>query len=316
LKYFTLLTDFFSNRIKVLKLRLKFNSKYIQIEETFEQISRFENLRNIDLKIECEKNLELNFSEGVKTWAKSFPNLRNISLEINGEIYFSTSLLECFESISKLDSLKLIIRQNKIKFGSFASLKNISNLAILNILYSHLNDNLLNNIHLYCPKLVSIELSTTDSITDITMRSLSRIENLKSIKISGIPYSVYDITDSGVCSILNNCRAIRRIIFDCGINITQLTFNTLIELAKNNKRRIKFSFCWKRSEKHSRELFCSKSSEKFRKDSMEELMSPEDTPENLIIESREYFVGWCGTMMMNEIYQYRKQFSEHSYVEN
>ncbi len=78
------------------------------------------------------------------------------------------------------------------------------NLKKLNVLYRDLNDNLLENIHLFCPKLESVDFSTCDSINDKAMRSLAKLQNLKSIKITEIPHRVYDITDSGVCSILNN----------------------------------------------------------------------------------------------------------------
>jgi hypothetical protein len=124
----------------------------------------------------------------------------------------------------------------------------------LNVLYRDLNDNLLENIHLFCPKLESVDFSTCDSINDKAVHSLAKLQNLKSIKITGIPHEVYDITDSGVCSILNNCKAIEKINFDCGIDITQLTFDTLLKLAKCSNRKIVFTFCWMRSDNHDKEL--------------------------------------------------------------
>ncbi len=182
------------------------------------------------------------------------------------------------------------------------------NLKKLNVLYSDLNDNLLENIDLFCPKLESVHFSTCDSINDKTMHSLAKLQDLKSIKISGIPYKVHNITDSGVCSILDNCRAIERINFDCGIDITQLTFDTLIKLAKNSKRKIVFTFYWKQSDEHSKELL-----KKFNDYSKLKSKIPKGIPENLIIESREYVVGWCGTGRMRIINQYQDKFMEYSF---
>jgi hypothetical protein len=180
----------------------------------------------------------------------------------------------------------------------------------LNVLYGDLNDNKLKNIHLFCPKLESVDFSTFDSINDKTMHSLAKLQNLKSMKISGIPYRVHNITDSGVCSILNNCRAIENINFDCGIDITQLTFDTLIELTKNSKRKIKFSFCYERLEEQNKELF-----EKFNEYSEWKSNTLKEIPENLIIESREYYVGWCGIgeimATQQQVSQYREQFIEY-----
>jgi hypothetical protein len=149
----------------------------------------------------------------------------------------------------------------------------------LNVLYSGLNDNLLENIHLFCPKLESVDFSTQDSISDKTMHSLAKLPNLKSFEISGINFKVHNITDSGVCSILNNCKAIERINFYCCIDITQLTFDTLIELTKNSERKIKFSFDWL-----NEALFDI---------SKWEPETSKDIPENLIIESREYMMHMC-----------------------
>jgi hypothetical protein len=128
------------------------------------------------------------------------------------------------------------------------------------------------------------------------------------MKISGIPYSAYDITDSGVCLILKNCKAIERISFDCGIKITQLTFDTLIELTKNPKRKIKFSFYWLRFWEHSEEL-----REKFNEYSEWESKTPKGISEKLIIEIREYMVGWCGTGPLMAISRYRDKFMEYSF---
>jgi hypothetical protein len=150
----------------------------------------------------------------------------------------------CESKIRKNVRLDLILESFKFK----------PKLKKLYVLFGDLNDNFLEKIHLFCQKLESVHFSTCDSINDKTMHSLAKLQDLKSIKISGISYSVYGITDSGVCSILDNYRAIERINFDCSIDITQLTFDTLIKLAKNSKRKIKFSFCWRRLEKHNKEL--------------------------------------------------------------
>jgi hypothetical protein len=176
----------------------------------------------------------------------------------------------------------------------------------LYVLFGDLNDSLLEKIHLFCPKLESVHFLTNDSINDKTMHSLAKLQDLKSIKISGIPHSVYDITDSGVCSILDGCRAIESINFDCGIDITQLTFDTLIKLAKNSKRKIVFTFYWRRSDEHSKELL-----EKF--DEYSGMQTPKEIPENLIIESKKYVYPGCGTGMKAIIRQYHSKFMDYSF---
>jgi hypothetical protein len=209
---------------------------------------------------------------------------------------------------NNIDNEKSNIKTN-IKFDLILeSFRFNPKLKKLSVLYSHLNDNLLENIHLLCPKLESVDFSTCDSINDKTMHSLAKLQNLKSMKISGIPYTIHNITDSGVCSILNNCRAIEKINFDCGIDITQLTFDTLIELAKISERKIVFTFCWKQSDEHSKELL-----KKFNEYSKWKSKTRKAIPENLTIESREYVVGWCGTSRIRDINQYRDKFMEYSF---
>jgi len=308
LKYFIFLTDIYAERIKTLTLRLKFSPKFTQVGETFEQISRFCNLKKIDLKIESNEKLDLNFSQGVELLSKNCLNLKDISLEIKGNISSSTTVLKAFESISDVETLKLIIKSANLCLGTFDSLESFRNLTELYVLYRHLNDDLLDNLHSYCPKLVSIELLTLQELTDKTLYYLAKIGSLKRIKISSMPYRVYDITDSGVIDVLNRCDHLRVLDFKCCINITKQTFFALKTLAEYSpKSRIKFSFCWKNSENS----FTEQGFDLPGAVSILELW-PEvkDSPKNLIINGRGYLSGKCGSPRVNERILYRKLFGD------
>ncbi len=83
----------------------------------------------------------------------------------------------CESKIRKNVRLDLILESFKFK----------PKLKKLYILFGDLNDNLLEKIHLFCPKLESVHFSTCDSINDKTMLLLAKLQNLKSMKISEIP---------------------------------------------------------------------------------------------------------------------------------
>ena len=313
LKYFTLFTDIFCERIDSLELRLKFSSSYTQIKETFEQISRFGQLKNFCLVLESTNNLNLDLTAGAHLLKSNCPKLVRLSLEIRDQIQCSDenvfNSIECFTSLERLN---LIVRSKQVTLGSFDSFLSLENLQHLKVQYRNLSDEHLEDIENNCPNLRSIELKTMERLSDKALISLSKLKYLEKMTIFGVPYKMSDITDSGVCQLITNCPKIRDIRFECGIQLTPMTFITLNALADSSpKQKFRFAFCWQRTEDQNKEFDASK------RISAHQLW-PElrCLPENLTIISGEYFVGKCSTRKMSVIDKFERQFSWNTNISN
>ncbi|XP_054155115.1 uncharacterized protein LOC128953636 [Oppia nitens] len=303
LKYFILLADIYRDRITSLTLRLKFSTFYTQLDETFETIAQFQGLKSLHLIIESDNALDLDLTLGANILHENCPQLIHLSLEIRDSIRCpSAPVLISIQSLVKLESLYLTLRCTDIELGSLKSLQSLTHLTQLSILYTNLSDEHMNEIHDNCPYLQKLKLITRQNLSNESLYSISHLKFLVDLRIYCTPYCVLNITDTGVCQVLNNCQHIRNILFECGVQISQLTLLTLNALANSiPKTAFKFSFCWQRSvdigdryDQWSRlpahelwpELLC--------------------LPENLTIVCREYFVGKCGTSMANAVQNYEK----------
>ena len=276
----------------------------MKVEDIFEQISRFVNLKTLSLTVEEDNFLNVNMST-IHLISKC-QKLIDLSIVLrSGSVSSKTGFLQLIKEFVFLKRLDVRIKTQGISLGSLESLKQMSRLQELKILSAEISDKHLVDIDKNCPKLKSIELKTMENISDKSLQSLSKLKYLEKIKLFGIPFQLLNITDSGVCKLITDCSNIKIIDFICGIKISNTSIQRLKSLA-NSRPAMRFSFCWKRTEQQDQELSGDlrgnhTSADRF----MSEL---NNLPKNLFIYSREYFTGWCGTGRLMEIQGYKRQF--------
>ena len=187
--------------------------------------------------------------------AKNCPKLHSLSLEIRGDfIFLKQEFFEHLQQISTLKTLEIKIRTNEktISLDPLSSLQSIKYLTHLRLMNRNITDDYFANIHLYCPQLESIELKTLEILSDKTLYYLEKLKQLKRITIFGKPWTLNKITDSGICSLITNCKQLNKIVFNCGIRISYKTIEALKQIANRSpKRRILFKYCWIRREEQT-----------------------------------------------------------------
>ncbi len=219
-------------KIKVIKTQLNIREDFDsnRFEATILLLSEFINLSEIQLKILNSTDFDIKLDKSFLQMSEKCPELKNIDFEISGNFRTEINLMEVFGTFQNLKQLKISIKDSIDSFGNFGSansLSKIKNLSKLQLFYRSLNEDHLNDIHIYCPNLRSFSVFTEEKITDKTLHSLAKIENLMSVEIRGNT-SINDlITDSGVCDLINNCKYFKSIYFTCQPNISTETLNTL-----------------------------------------------------------------------------------------
>ena len=317
LKSFNLFKEFadkYKQRITSIELRLKFKSDFKETNDAFEVISRFNQIRNIFISFDSDITLNLDFSVFSRILAKNFPKLYSLSLELRGELQLlNNQLYKPLQQISTLKTLDIKIRLSdwSIQLDPFSSLQSTQCLTHLQIMYRNISDEYLSDIHLYCPQLESIELKIAklESLSDQSLQHLKKLKQLERLVIFGPPFRMTNITDSGICSLITNCKHLDEIEFNCGIRISDRTFETLKQMAhKSPKRWIDFKFCWDRSVAQNNSLI-DENKLKDAKSAADFWPILNDLPRNLSINNELYnYRGRCGTGRLNIIMHYLDQF--------
>ena len=298
LKSFNLFKQFadkYNQKITSIELRLNFSTFFKEINDTLKAIASFNQISNISLTLKSKTPIKLDINIFSKLLAKNCPKLQSLDLELRGELTMKDNYL--FKHLQQLSSLKTLdikikLNDESIKLEPFSSQKSKSFkcLTHLHILYWNLSDDYLSNIHLYCPKLESIELKTAKSylLSDQSLHYLVKLKQLKRLIIFGPPYRMTKISDSGVCSLIANCRQLNRIEFNCGIAISDPTFEALKQLANSSpKRVIEFKFCWEISSEQRKSLNVKKRLNAVSAARFWPILK--ELPNNLRITDREYY---------------------------
>ncbi|CAG2119013.1 unnamed protein product [Medioppia subpectinata] len=256
-------------------------------------------------------------------WAKNCPQLTSLSLELMNHIQMASQpvllnieslISECFRFLPKCvicENDELATLPEPIDLGSLESLKAMKQLTSMKIVYKNLNNNCLQDIHEYCPQLNRLVLKTQQKLSNKALNSLSKLKVIKVVEIYSTPYDMTDISDTGICDLIDNCPDLRVLTLKCGTTVTDTTFDALKSRVNRWPHRLfVFGYCWQRTEGQSSQL--GQESDHLSK---AEIIWPQlqSLPNNLIIYNREYFTGRCGTMSQFEQNRYYDQFTTNKW---
>jgi hypothetical protein len=231
------LADHYRNTVKILNVVSEEEYDYIK---SVQQISRLYNLENLRIELESDPNQDL-YVDGIKDIAMNCTKLQSFELSSYvTETEFAFDLFNAFKYFSQLKHLSLYLISDfdheDYKEINVETLKNCKNLIYLSLYYPRVSDNTFRKIDLYLPKLKYFQLYTENNvkITDDTMKSLSKLKDLKFIYL--INNYLHSITDRGFGYILKNCPNLQSIKFEKRPNISQETIDALIRLAIKKPR--------------------------------------------------------------------------------
>lgn len=177
-------------------------------------------------------------------------NCKNIEvLEISSWNFISVNF---FKSLSNFFKLNKLIINSRIKFDNnltISELKTCENLSHLVMNGIKINEIFFTDIDLYLPnlKFVKLTLLSKSIVTDYLLLSLAKLKNLVKFSLSfnsnqNIESSTKivnnNITDNGLCDLINNCPNVSKIELKnfFPTNLTNKTINAFIVKAINNKK--------------------------------------------------------------------------------
>jgi hypothetical protein len=206
------------------------------IDKSLIQLSRYENLESLSLNIKLTKKRALFIDSGLVMIGNKCKKLKHFNLKA----YYKVTNENLFLILSRFEALtKLIIHfqcPSDQSFGNMHHLNGCTNLKYLNLFVKSLTDQNFNDIHKYLPNLKYFSLLSDNKLTQNTLFSLSKLQNLTRLemKTSGI-------NDCGAREVINNCPQIRTIIFDT--HIKDIAIRAFVDLAlKNPKNQYIFVF--------------------------------------------------------------------------
>jgi hypothetical protein len=264
-----IMADKYEQQMKNFDIFLKLNDGN-NLCEALDLIKRFVNLEFLSIFISFDpKNNCKPIDESIKEIAINCQKIKFFRIDISycSEKLISGDLLTVsgmFQNVTQIHIYLPDIRDNEeendennpqtiinkdLLNSNINCFKNCKNLTKLVLTFSLLDDTFLEDINQYLPNLSTIHLSTAQELTDETMFSLSKLIGLKFLKIAKniLKEDTFpEITDSGVCQLLNSCPNIETIVFEGRPDITPKTIETLIKIAKENpKRNLKFLCSWR-----------------------------------------------------------------------
>jgi hypothetical protein len=237
----------YGNSLKSVLFEANLGVDDIETNVLMKQIVYLKSLQKLDLMLEFSADSSQEFIENLKSIALNCNQLKQLYFfvaETNPSL--DKQIFNCWQYFKNLNLLELSLNKDKEESNEIScqSLKELKLLTHLMLENPKMNDIFFADIDKHLPKLKRLDIIVDNFIiTDKAMNSLSKLMNLKSIKIK-CPENIFEetedimplITDSGLIDVINNCSEINSIEFKGRPNITHNTIDALIALALRKPR--------------------------------------------------------------------------------
>ena len=158
------LADKYSKSLKRIGIKIVSTVKAKQLKTYLRDISRFENLQSLDLKISENYGKIETIDESIALLAESLTHLKNFQLKIYNNFLISERFLKSLSELKTVKRLVLDLKPITKKLeGSVECLRKCSELTTLDIDYSELSENFFENIESILPKLRFLNVSNSHS---------------------------------------------------------------------------------------------------------------------------------------------------------
>jgi hypothetical protein len=254
----------YKNCLKSVSISACIRNNDIDCNVLLKQMIHLKNLTELKLFLGFEENSSEEFVENLKAIAIHCNQLNTFKFDaLRTNPLVHKQIFNCLAFFKHLKALCLNLLLNTHEQNneiSCESLKDLKLLTHLKLLSPPMNDIFFVDIDKHLPQLKHLDITVVNKITNKAMNSLSKLQNLQSIKIR-CPEDIDErsddilsrITDSGLIHIINNCPQINSIVLNCRPNISHKTIDALIALALR-KPRIYFTHHFKDSDSESYEL--------------------------------------------------------------
>ena len=203
------------------------------IDTVLSDMSRLKNLKSLKIK----KNNR--YSDRGELIRVKFEKLMTISVTINTKIYFE-DMTEVWQTLCRYKDLERL-EFRFIVFNSYKSMPNIEPLIELKEITFEcrtINKHFFDNITKLAPNVEELELKSDFELTNDNLITISKLICLTRICLVSYKKKNDSVDDIGVIQFLDKCQKLRLIILDLEVNITSVSIEKLIELAKQRSDQL------------------------------------------------------------------------------
>ena len=178
-KQIEILSDKYSKTIKRLNVELCCMPEE-ELKTCIECIARFENLKELKLKIDC-MDIEEPIDDCLSLIGQKCNKLLKLDLDIEEPVPISKRFFNIFSQFKAIKKLKIELYHNRVLSGSVECFKHCKQLKHLDINYPELREDFFANIASFVPKLQSLKVSTNTEFSDLVIHSFYSLKNIQSI---------------------------------------------------------------------------------------------------------------------------------------
>ena len=176
-----ILSDKYSQTMKTLELSFNYIS-YEEMKTCFECIVRFENLKELKLKLLFDT-----ITEPIDDCLSLIGQKCNKLLKLHLSIYFHLSISDkffhIFTQFKALKKLKIILYFNTVLSGSVECFKHCKQLIDVYISYKELREDFFANIAKFLPKLQSLNIYTSKRYSDSFINSFLQMKDIQRVEL-------------------------------------------------------------------------------------------------------------------------------------
>ena len=167
----------YSQTMKILNIRIN-DMTQEDLKTCIKCIARFENLKELKLRINCSKKTET-IDDCLSLIGQKCTKLLKLDLRINSSVPISDQFFQIFSEFKSIKKLELYLPNNTVLSGSVECFKHCKQLNELVIDYKELSEEFFNNFETIVPKLKFLKITTCKQYGD---NFIDRFDSLKYIK--------------------------------------------------------------------------------------------------------------------------------------
>jgi len=234
----------YQNSVQKISFWIGYDLTGSQTNECFANISKLKSLRELSIFMDMNSGDNYNtdsFNQYINQLAINSRQLKILRIILCPENFKSLfNLFYSFENFNNLVKFELIFDGNddqKLLYGSVKCLKNAKNLKYFLIRNELIIEDFFTDIDIYLPNLCELSIECETEFSDQTLHCVSRLKKLRKFYFQKFNKNYKQITDKGICQLINSCSKIGLIWFGSRPNITVKMIECLIECANKYPKR-------------------------------------------------------------------------------
>ena len=180
-----ILTEKYAKSLKKLEINIiTTDMNETQLKTCLQQISCFDNLRSLELKIErSDANIDT-IDQSIALLVRKCSQLKTFELVIHNSSLISEHFLSSLSELKSIEKLIVDFKRVTKNIGDIDCLRQCSQLKTLIITHDRLNEEFFANIATILPKLQLLDIRTNENIGDAFLTSLHSMLSLQQIIVN------------------------------------------------------------------------------------------------------------------------------------